>query len=181
MDEVPYRPVISLEAAPREFLHQPAQGKVPLADPLAQPNLMLASDRSRLVPAHLAGRHAPRLAKATHPVDRRAGDNPEPRRRRVPRKPLFQNRPNHPFAQIQRIRFCHPCWPPYPASILNHIPGKIGIPIRFRLKPSRSSPRDTADPVDGATVFSPFASEKVRISKKNKRADQVWLVSQGAL
>src|SRR5229473_1922193 len=65
MDEVPYRPVIDCEAAPGQLAHQPAQGKIPRADPPAQPNLMLAPDRLRLVPAHLAGRHAPRLPKAT--------------------------------------------------------------------------------------------------------------------
>ena len=54
LNEVPHRPIVDLEAAIGEFENQPAQSKGPLPHPLRQENLMLAADRLRLVPAHLA-------------------------------------------------------------------------------------------------------------------------------
>src|SRR6202162_3363729 len=59
VNKVPHRAIIDLEAAPGEFDHQPTQGEVRLANPLAQPCRMLVPDRFGLVPTHLARRHAP--------------------------------------------------------------------------------------------------------------------------
>src|SRR4029077_4166597 len=133
MDKVPYRPVIHLEATIGEFGDQPTQGELALAKPLPQPNLLLAPDRFRFVPAHLAGRHAPGLPEPAHPGDRGAYPDAKPRRRCMPRQ-TPGNRTNHPFTKIDRIRLCHPCWPPPPASMLNQISRKMGIPLSTQPK-----------------------------------------------
>src|SRR6266852_2551893 len=139
VDEAPDRPVIDLETTLGQFGHQPAQGKVFLPRPLQQPGTILARNRLRLVPAHLAWRNAAGLAPALHPVDGRADTHAELRRRPVARHAAALNRRNHPFAKIDRIRFAHPYWPPFPASMLNQNKPDSGIPNRFGLNSSRSS------------------------------------------
>src|SRR5262249_35393818 len=35
----------------------------------------------------------------------------------------------NPLPKVNRIRLSHPCWPPYPASILNQTSDSLGIPF----------------------------------------------------
>src|SRR6266852_9528867 len=113
VDELPDRPVIDFQPAPSELASQPAQGEVSILGPLQQPDPMLARNRLRLVTAHLARRNAACLTQASHPIDGRADAHPELLRGPVARQAAGQNRRNHPLAKIKRIRFAHPCWPPY--------------------------------------------------------------------
>jgi hypothetical protein len=92
VNEVPHRPVINLEAAPGEFGHQPAQGELSSPDPPHEKGMVLANNGLRLVPAHLARRHAARLLEPPNPIDHRAGRDAELGRRTMPRQPAFQNR-----------------------------------------------------------------------------------------
>ena len=54
VDEVPHRSIVDFEAALGEFAHEPAQRKPAFPDAPGQKDLMLAGNRLRLVPAHLA-------------------------------------------------------------------------------------------------------------------------------
>src|SRR6266851_6569195 len=139
MDEVPYRVVVDLQTTPGQLGHQPAQGEGLFPDPFHKPGMVLAPDRLRLVPAHLPRRHTPRPPVAPNPGDRRVDPNAEPRRRLAPRQTVLLNRSNNTLAKINRIRLCHPCWPPSPASMLNQIRPPKGIPNRISLMTSRSS------------------------------------------
>ena len=67
VDEVPHRPVIDLEATLGQFGHQPAQGEVFLLVRSSKPSTVLARDRLRLVPAHLARRNAARSLGSAEP------------------------------------------------------------------------------------------------------------------
>src|SRR3984893_6624314 len=49
---------------------------------------------------------------------------------RPPRLPVLYLRLN-PLPKVNRIRLSHPCWPPFPASILNQTSASLGIPFRF--------------------------------------------------
>jgi hypothetical protein len=60
------------------------------------------------------------------------------RRRPMARQAAGLNRRDHPLAKINRVRFAHPCWPPFPASMLNQNPPDFGILNRFRLNSYRS-------------------------------------------
>jgi hypothetical protein len=117
MDEVPDRSIIHLETALGEFGHQPAQGKVLLLDPLQQPGAMLARDRLRLVPAHLARCDAAGLSEAPNPGDHRTDADAKLRRCLAPRQAALLNRGNNPFAKIKRIRLSHPYWPPIQSQL----------------------------------------------------------------
>src|SRR5260370_6936338 len=139
MDEVPHRVVIHLETTLGQLGHQSAQGEGFLPDPVHKPGMVLGRDCLGLVPAHLARRHTPGLPEAPNPGDRRVDPNAEPRRRRAPRQTLLLNCCNHTLMKINRIRLCHPCWPPSPASMLNQIRPTRGIPNRIGLMSSRSS------------------------------------------
>src|SRR5216684_8212190 len=86
LNEIPHRPIIDLEAALGELGHQPAQGEILLSHPFHQPDLMLAPDRLRLVPAHLPRRYAPGRSEAPNPGDRRTDPHAELRRRLAPRQ-----------------------------------------------------------------------------------------------
>lgn len=70
---------------------------------------MRAADRFRLMPAHLARRHAASLLIALNPDDDRAHRHRELGRSLVPRQPAFQNRSHNPLTKIRRIRLSHPC------------------------------------------------------------------------
>src|SRR5512134_596678 len=112
---------------------------------------MLSGKLLRLVTAHLAGRDAAGLLITIDPVDRGADPDAEAGRRLPPRQTLLLHRRNHPLAKIQRIRSRHPCWPPSPASMVNHISRIMGILRRFSLSSSRSSPgADGGDAAEGA-------------------------------
>src|SRR5271157_1600217 len=100
MHEVPYRVVVDLQAALRQFGDQPAQGKVPCTASLDQPVAMAARNRARLMTAHLTGSNATGLPEAVHPVDCRANRHPELRRCRVPRYPAPLNRRNNSLSKI---------------------------------------------------------------------------------
>ncbi len=101
MDEVPNGTIIDLETACGELADKFTQREIPFSKPVPQPDLMLASDRLRLVPAHLARRHASRFPETPHPVDRRTHADAEARGRLMPRQTLLLNRGNNPFAKIQ--------------------------------------------------------------------------------
>ena len=62
-----------------------------------------------------------------NPIYYCADPNLEQARRLPPRHAPF-NRRNRALTQVLRIGSCHPCWPPSPASILNHFSGPLGIP-----------------------------------------------------
>jgi len=128
VDEAPDRPVINLETALGKFGHKPAQGEVFLLRALQQPSAVLARNRLRLVPAHLARHNAAGLTQAPHPVDGRADTHAELRRRPVAGHAASLNRCNHPFAKIDRIRFAHPCWPPVPSQHVESEPARFGNP-----------------------------------------------------
>lgn len=113
MDELPDRAIIDLKTAPGEFGDQPAQSEVSVLETLRQPDLVLPRNRLRLVTAHLAWRHAAGLTQTPHPVDSRADADPELLCRPVARQAAGLNRRNHPLAKIKRVRFAHPCWPPF--------------------------------------------------------------------
>jgi hypothetical protein len=138
VDEAPDRAVIDLEPTLGKFGHKPTQGEVFLLRPLQQPSPVRARNRLRLVPAHLARRYAPGLTQPPHPVDGRADAYAELRCRLAAGHPASLNRRNHPLAKIDRIRFAHPCRPPFPASMLNQNPPDLGIQNRFRLNSYRS-------------------------------------------
>src|SRR5512134_346259 len=99
---------------------------------------MLSGKLLRLVTAHLAGRDAAGLLITIDPVDRGADPDAEAGRRLPPRQTLLLHRRNHPLAKIHRIRSRHPCWPPSPASMVNHISLTMGIVRRLGLSSSRS-------------------------------------------
>jgi hypothetical protein len=61
------------------------------------------------------------------------------RRRPMARQAAGLNRRDHPLTKINRVRFAHPCWPPFPASMLNQNPPDLGILNRFRLNSYRSN------------------------------------------
>jgi hypothetical protein len=69
VDEFPDRAIIDLEAALGELGHQSAQSEVSRLDPLQQPEPVLPRNLLRLVPTHLARRHATGLTLALNPVD----------------------------------------------------------------------------------------------------------------
>src|ERR1700681_1242306 len=100
---------------------------------------MLACDRLRLVPAHLAWCSAARFPEAPHPIDDRADAHAKLRRRLAPRCATLLKHPHHPFTKIQGIGSAHRVLASAPASTLNQNPADLGIPNRFRLKSSRSS------------------------------------------
>src|ERR1700680_760676 len=101
MDEVPDRAVIDLKSALGEFGDEPTQGEVFLPGPLQEPDAVLARNRLRLVPAHLARRNAARLAQPPHPIDHRTDAHAKLGRRPAPRHPTLLNRRNHPLTQIR--------------------------------------------------------------------------------
>jgi hypothetical protein len=111
-DEVPYRMVVDLQPALGQLRHQSAQREIPPTAPLDEPILMLPPDRLGFVPTHLARSGAAGAAKSLHPLDRAAYRHPKMRRRLMSRHPTAINRRNHSLSQINRIRPCHPCWPP---------------------------------------------------------------------
>src|SRR3984893_18003749 len=139
VDEVPHRSVVDLKAALGELSDQPPQGEVLLLGPSQQPSTMLACDRLRLVPAHLAWRNAARFPQAPNPIDDRADAHAKMRRRLAPRYATLLNRRNHPYTKIQGIGSAHRVLASAPASTLNQNSADLGIPNRFRLKSSRSS------------------------------------------
>jgi hypothetical protein len=100
-------PVIDLEAAAGQFGDQSAQGELPLAQPLPQPNLVLTANRPWLMPTHLARCEVAGLPKTPHPGDRRAHPDAKPQGRRVPRQTTLFNRSNHPLPQIYRTWLRH--------------------------------------------------------------------------
>jgi hypothetical protein len=102
VNEVPHRSIVNLEAALGKFGHEPAQGELPVPDPLHQKSLMLASNGLWLVPAHLARRHAARLLEPPNPIDHRAGRDAELGRRPMPRLPAFQNRRDGTLTKVNR-------------------------------------------------------------------------------
>jgi hypothetical protein len=63
---------IDLQAARRQFSHQPTQREGARPAPFGKPGAMRASNLPRLVPAHLPRRHAAELANTLGPVDRGA-------------------------------------------------------------------------------------------------------------
>src|SRR5579859_3051731 len=79
---------------------------------------MLAPDRLRLVPSHLARRDAPRFLEPLNPLDRRADPNAEPRRCLVPGKPFHLNCRNHALSKIHGVRFRHRRLAPKSSPIL---------------------------------------------------------------
>src|SRR6202521_1127605 len=156
MDEVPDRAVIDLKSALGEFGDEPAQGEVSLPGPLQQPDAVLARNRLRLVPAHLARPTAARPAQPPHPIDHRTDAHAKLGRRPAPRHPTLLNRRNHPLTQIKRIGSTHRMLASIPASILNQPRPDLGIPNRFRLKPSRfNADRSLSDSFSsGANITS---------------------------
>ena len=69
MDELPHRAVIDLEAALGKLRDKPAQSEVLLLAALKQPVAMRVADRPWLVPPHLTGRDAARLAEVPYPCE----------------------------------------------------------------------------------------------------------------
>jgi hypothetical protein len=112
MDELPHRAIVDLEATLGELGHQPAQREVAALDPLQQPDAVFTRNLLRLVPAHLARREAAGLTQALDPVNDGTDPHSELLRCPIARHAAGLNRRNHPFAQVHRIRFAHPCWPP---------------------------------------------------------------------
>src|SRR5512144_2554753 len=99
---------------------------------------MLSRKLLRLVTAHLAGCDAAGFLITIDPVDRGADPDAEAGCGLPPRQTLLLHRRNHPLAKIHRIRSRHPCWPPSPASMVNHISLTMGIVRRLGLSSSRS-------------------------------------------
>src|SRR5262249_26220464 len=89
---------------------------------------------------HLARRDTAGLALPVHPVDCRADRNPELPGRLIARQPARLNGCNDALAKIIGIRFAHPMLASLPASGVNQNPPDLGIPNRFSLASSCSSP-----------------------------------------
>ena len=102
-------------------------------------NIHCASDRLRLVPAHLARRNAARFSQASHPGDDRADAHAKLHRRPALGQSAILNRRNHPLTKIKGIGSCHRMLASIPASISNQNRPDLGIPNRLSLKSSRSS------------------------------------------
>src|SRR6187397_227419 len=79
------------------------------------------------VTAHLAGRNRARRTVALRPLHRRRNRNPKPQRHRAAALTL-RDRRDHPLAQIIGKRSDHQMLASIPASILNHIRRRTGIP-----------------------------------------------------
>src|SRR6202035_2670418 len=103
----------------------------------------LALQPRAVITAHRFGDKPAALAPNPNPSDDRGDPHPKYRGRAPPRQATL-NRPNNTLAQIPRIRSCHACWPPAPASSLNHILTPAGIPYADSVSP------------DFALVWSPF-------------------------
>jgi hypothetical protein len=142
VNEIPHRSIINLEATLGKFGDQSAQSKLSLSNPLHEKGVMLTNNGLRLVPAHLARRHAADVLETPDPIDHRADPKPKLGRRPMSREPAPQNRRNGTLTKIHGIRFRHPCWPPSPASMLNQNIADSGIPNRFSPISSRSKVED---------------------------------------
>ena len=94
--------------------------------------------QNRLVTAHLAWRDAARLPVPTHPRDHRAHPDLKPSRSLTTRQTALFNRCDNALSKINRKRSRHPCRPPPPAQILNHLSTDSGTTYRLRLKRPRS-------------------------------------------
>jgi hypothetical protein len=111
MYERPHRVLVDLEAAPSQFRHQTAQGKIPVRNPQNQPIVVFADNLARPMAAHLAGRNAACLALALRPFDDTRGANGKRFGNRT--YTLARVNPgNRTLTQIHRIRLRHAGWPP---------------------------------------------------------------------
>jgi len=108
---------------------------------------MRPRDRSGLMAAHLTGPDMALVPKLANPIDDRARGNSEPMSRHMTAQTPALNRSYSSLPKIQRIRSSHPCRPPYPASILNPTRALLGIPNRFEINSSRSSPHFSQTPL----------------------------------
>src|SRR5271166_3966475 len=128
VDEVPHRVVIDFEAVLGEFAHQPAQREPSFPDASRHKDLMIASNRLRLMPAHLARRHAARVLEPPDPNDDRADPNAEHGCRPMPRQSALHNRRNHGHL--------NKAFPSMLASssTLNQNKPDSGIPAQFKPK-----------------------------------------------
>jgi hypothetical protein len=100
VNEIPHRLVIDLEPAPGQFGDESAQGKIFFRDPQKQKAAMLANDRFRLVPAHLARQNAAGFSEAADPIDHRADPDGKMRGCLAPRHAALQNRRDNPLSKI---------------------------------------------------------------------------------
>src|SRR5262249_28229893 len=83
------------------------------------------------IAADLARLDAAGLEEALYPVDRRADAHPKLGRSLVPRQATFDHSPHYPLTKVVRIGSSHPCWPLFPASMLNQKPSDLGTPLRM--------------------------------------------------
>ena len=151
MDELPHRAVVDLHPALGELRHQPAQGEVPLPAPLQQP---VAPGRRRASSA--GGRPSGPAPRCRSPGTAPPTRSPcSPRRRSAP-PPVRHDSPPRTTASttrsrrsIERGRAIH-AGLLLPASMVNQINPKRGIPNRLRLAPSRSNRPGRALPVRAA-------------------------------
>ncbi len=138
---LPHRIVRHFHTTRRKFSFQPVQRQVRgLLDPFND-KCSVRFQKPFAVPTCLARCNAPVHTVTLMPLDHRGHRNPEPFSNRAGTRPSL-NGTNNTLSKIVGISSRHACWPPVPASILNHNSLKKGIPIRFnqRLKESRVQP-----------------------------------------
>ena len=126
------------DAACGQLVLQAMQGQMRcLLDPLDDESAVRLQNRPTMA-THLAGRHAAGCPIALRPLHHRRDGNVEPIRHN-PATLTSLNRSNNTLTKIIGIGSRHGCWPPIPASMINHISTDLGIPVRFRQAMIRSS------------------------------------------
>jgi len=98
-----------------------------LGNPLQQPVPLVLQPRAVVAP-HRLGRQPTLIAPRVNPIDDRTHRHPVLPSRPIARQTTLDRR-DSPFPQVLRIWSRHPCWPPSPASSLNHNSAPAGIPF----------------------------------------------------
>src|SRR5690606_20207500 len=99
-----------------------------LCDALHQPVTLSFEDRPAVAP-HLAGRETAGRTIAAHQLDRRRLAHIEPGGGSTAGCPRLDGG-DDATTKVKIEWFGHGCWPPQPASILNHCSTQMGIPNR---------------------------------------------------
>ena len=102
-----------------QLVSQPMQRQMRLLVDPGDNELPMGLKYPAAVTAHLAGRNTPGPPVALRPLNHARNRNPKPGRYSAATLHR-QNRRNNTLPQINRIGSRHGCWPPCPASTLNH-------------------------------------------------------------